>query len=128
MGPNDSISARAERLRIAIERAFGIRSRTLGAAARKARPYMPRRMRKLIAMITASEAYAAHPKLAATLDQAALSRAEKEVRAWLAQVDRTDLLRAKLIGVAATIAFNLMVVFVLWVGWLIWAGYLGEGL
>lgn len=124
MARDGSIEARAARVRRALDAAFGVRAGTLAQAARKAGRRLPRRVRADIALITAAEDRASNPRLAPTLDNTALSRAEEDALSWLASVDHADARRGALLGLAGTIVFNLLLVVAAFVGWMVWAGHL----
>ncbi|MEO0939127.1 MAG: hypothetical protein AAFY38_13325 [Pseudomonadota bacterium] len=122
MARDGSIEARAARLRAGIDAALGVRGKTLAAAQRKAGRRLPRRVRAQIGMIVDAQNRASNPKLAVTLDQAALARAEEDALAWLATVDRADARRGALLSLAGTIVFNLLLVAAAFIGWMVWAG------
>lgn len=124
MARDGSIEARAERLRAALDAALGVRGKTLAAAKRKAGRRLPRRVRGHIEVVLAAQERAANPRLAVTLDHAALARAEEDALAWLATVDRADARRGAMLSLAGTIVFNLLLVAAAFIGWMVWAGKL----
>ena len=119
-----NIDTRSERLREALETALGVKARTFDAALRKAGRRLPKRVRQQGAVVARAQAIDGHPKLRRTIDLDAVTRAEAEVLAYLKTVDRADLRRGRLLGLAGVIVFNLLVIVALFVGWMVWSGHL----
>ncbi|TMM55410.1 hypothetical protein [Sulfitobacter sabulilitoris] len=123
MAQGIDITGKADHLRRAIEAHLGVRGRDLDHALRRAGRRLPRRVRAQAQMIARAERFGGNPKLERRLDATRLAAAFDAVDRYLAQVDRADLRRARLIGILAVIAFNLVVIFALFVIWLRWRGY-----
>lgn len=124
MATQMTLDARTERLRDALDTALGVRARTFAAAVRKAGRRLPKQVRKQADVVVRAQAIDGHPKLRRTIDMAAVARAETDVLAHLKTIDRADVRRGKLLGVAGVIVFNLIVVVALFVVWLVWSGHL----
>ncbi|WP_028958523.1 hypothetical protein [Sulfitobacter sp. 20_GPM-1509m] len=119
-----TLDARTERLRDALDKALGVKGRTLAAALRKAGRRLPKQVRKQADVVLRAQAIDGHPKLRRTIDMAAVARAETDILAHLKTIDRADLRRGRLLGLAGVIVFNLIVVVALFVVWLVWSGHL----
>ncbi|HBS50191.1 MAG TPA: hypothetical protein DEA05_08940 [Rhodobacteraceae bacterium] len=87
---------------------LGARGATLGRALARAKHRLPRRIRRQAARLAEAEPFAAHPKLRATLDEAGLRAAGREVRAHLGAIDPADLRKGWWLGMAGGMAFNLL--------------------
>ena len=119
-----TLDARTERLRDALDKALGVKGRTLAAALRKAGRRLPKQVRKQADVVVRAQAIDGHPKLRRTIDMAAVARAETDILTHLKTIDRADLRRGRLLGLAGVIVFNLIVVVALFVAWLVWSGHL----
>ncbi|MBM1814081.1 hypothetical protein [Pseudosulfitobacter pseudonitzschiae] len=119
-----TLDARTERLRDALDKALGVKGRTFSAALRKAGRRLPKHVRKQADVVVRAQAVDGHPKLRRTIDMAAVARAETDILAHLKTIDRADLRRGRLLGLAGVIVFNLIVVAALFVVWLVWSGHL----
>lgn len=106
----------AERLRI--------RSATLAGGIARAGRRLPRRIRREALFLAEAEAMAANPRLARLVDPVRFAAAQDAVAGHLAAINPRERLITRMIGVAATIAFNLLVLAVLLVSVLRWRGYL----
>ena len=73
--------------------------------------------------IVAAQKLAANPKLARRLDAPALKAAYDGLSAHLGAIDVADRRKGKLLSLAGSIAFNLLVVIVGFLVWLWWRGY-----
>ncbi len=122
METEDSIAKRSERVRNALEDAFGVRSKTLARAVRKTGRRLPRRLRGDAAQIVLAEGYGGNPKLLRAVDGASLAAAEGRLVDWLASVDRADARRGYWIGIGAMIGFNILLGVAVIVFWMWWTG------
>lgn len=124
MTEGDEIRAKIEELRRLLREVHGIRGRTLAQALRRSKLFLPRRIRKAGWRLAEVEPLLGHPKLERMLDLAALDAAHREVAGHLKSVDVADLRRGRLLGIAASMAVNLILVAVLFVLWMRWTGQL----
>ncbi len=117
-----SIQARADRVQSALDGAFGVRAKTLDKAVRRAGRRLPKRLRAQAAKIVQAQALGGHPKLMRQVDGVALSVAEEQIVEWLDGIDRADLRKGMWLGLAGSIAFNILLILVLFIVWMVWAG------
>lgn len=117
-----TIEQRSERVKSALDGAFGVRAKTLDRALRKTGRRMPKRLHAQARLIVEAQGLGGNPKLMRRVDGAALARAEEAVVGWLDTVDRADRRRGFWIWVGAMIGFNLIVVVAGVVTWMWWTG------
>ena len=101
-----------------------VRGQTLGAAMDRARHRMPRRIRRALDRLAEAEALSANPRLRLMLDQTGLDQAERDVRAYLAEIDPADERKGWYLGILAGLTVNLLTLGVLLIAVLLWRGYL----
>ncbi len=101
---------------------LGAKGVDLARASVRARPFLPRKVRRAVGQLAAAEPLARHPKLRLTLDPAALAAAAEVARSHLARVDRRDLRKGWWLGLLGGLVFNLLVLAGLVVAWLVWRG------
>ena len=53
-----------------------------------------------------------------------MARAKEDALAWLATIDRAEIRRGALLGLAGVIVLNLLLVVAAFIAWIVWAGYL----
>ena len=123
MGAEPDIAARAEAIRAELRARLGVSGRDLEQALRRAGRLLPRRVRARIAEIVAAQKLAGNPRLERRLDHRRLEQAHRDVSAHLEAIDRADLRRGRLLGLAGQAAFHLIVVAGVFVYWLWWRGY-----
>ena len=124
MTEGEDLRARIEELRRLLREVHGIRGRTLAQALRRAKLFLPRRIRKAGLRLARAEPLLGHPQLERMLDVAALRAAHREVAEHLKSVDVADRRRGRLLGIAAAMAVNVIVVAVHFVLWMRWTGQL----
>ena len=122
METEDSIDQRSQRIKSALDGAFGVRAKTLARALRKTGRRLPRRLHKDAQKIVAAQDLGGHPRLLRQVDSAELKAAEERVVLWLDQVDRADARRGYWLGIGATIGFNVLAIIALVVVWMWWTG------
>ena len=122
METQDSIQARADRVQSALGAAFGVRAKTLDAALRRTGRRMPKRLHADARKIVAAQSFGGHPKLMRQVDGAALTLAETRIVAFLNGIDRADRRKGLWLGIAAAIAFNILLVLAAVVFWMWWTG------
>ncbi len=118
------INAKSQALLRLLQAKLGVRGRDLEQAMRRAGRRLPHRVRGQAARLVAAQKMAGHPKLARQLDSREFSRAYAEVSAHLAAIDVADRRKGRLIGLAAAVAANLLIVITAFLFWLSWRGYL----
>ncbi|MGJ8616184.1 MAG: hypothetical protein ACSHWS_05030 [Sulfitobacter sp.] len=123
MMDHKDIAAKSLAIRQQLEAKLGVRSRDLSQALRRAGRQLPRQVRAQAEVLVAAEKQAGHPKLARQLDDGAVRTAYTNVTAHLRTIDVADARKGRILGVAAVIAFNLLLVIVAFIVWLWWRGY-----
>ncbi len=101
-----------------------VRGKTLATALERGRRRMPRRVYRAGRRLAEAETLANNPRLRLTLDGEALARDAREVMAFLADIDPSDERKGWYLGILASLAINLLTLFVLLIAVMIWRGYL----
>ena len=122
METEDSINKRSARVQGALDKAFGVRAKSLAAALRKTGRRMPRRLHVQAQHIVDAQGLGGHPKLLRQVDSSNLAQAENAVVSWLGNVDRADQRKGFWIGVGATLGFNILLIVAGVVFWMWWTG------
>lgn len=115
---------RREKLLKLLREKLGIKAQTLERGFRRAGRRLPRSVRREAAVLVRAETLMAHPKLSRQIDGTALDRAYVTVTKHLKAIDAADARLGRILSVAGTIAFNLIVVFTAFVTWMWWSGRL----
>lgn len=118
------ITAKSQTLLRLLRAKLGVSARDLEQGLRRAGRRLPGRVRAQGARVVAAQKMAGNPKLARQLDPREFSRAYAEVSAHLAAIDVADRRKGRLIGLAAVVAANLLIVITAFLFWLSWRGYL----
>ena len=121
MTRDDTPAARASAL---LEERLGLRGPDLERQLRKAGRRLPRRIRRDGETILMAERFAAHPKMARRIDQAALARAEARMTEHLEAIDPKEARKTRLINLAALVAAQVLLIGVAVVAVLAWRGLL----
>jgi hypothetical protein len=100
------------------------RGNDLTARLRHVRRRLPRRLRAEADRLAEAEGMAGHPRLSHQLDHERLAEAHAALVRHLAPMGATDRRIGWILSILASIAFNLLAVFVLLVAVLIWRGLL----
>lgn len=108
MSDPQDISAQIGAVSELLDQKLGARGATLEAALKKARRRLPRRIYAQALLLAGAEPFASHPKLRATLDDARLTAATREVCAHLKAIDPAELRKDWWLGMAGGMAFNLL--------------------
>ena len=117
--PRD-FSARAEALRPLFKDKLGVKAPDLNLAFRRAARELPRGLRADGRLLSRTEAVIGNPRVARQLEAAPVWAAFDRVQSHLRKVDVAYRRRGKILDIAATVAFNLLIVsaaFVLFLGW-----------
>ena len=117
-----SIQARADRVQSALGAAFGVKAKSLEVALKRTGRRIPRRLHADARKIVDAQSFGGHPNLMRQVDSAALKTAEDRVVAFLQGIDRADRRKGMWLGIAAAIAFNILLVLALVVTWMWWTG------
>lgn len=99
-----------------------LRLRASGAEAAlvKARPQLPRQLRRHADLLARAVGLMEHPKLRQTLDQEALGQSAEALFEHLSAIDLADRRKGFWLGVLGSIAFGMITVFALVVVVLVW--------
>lgn len=120
--PN-AISNQIEAVQDLLNAKFGVRKRALPRMLGRVGRRLPRRMHARAQVLIDAQKLAGHPKLARQMDQSVVTRAYEDLRAHLEAIDVADRRKGLMLGLAGSLAFNLLVVAGAFVAWLWWAGY-----
>lgn len=123
MKDRTDIAGKAADLQQQLQEKLGVKGRSLEHALARAGHRLPRRLRARGQEIVAAQKLAAHPKLARQIDGAAVRDAYDGLSAHLGQIDVADRQKGKMLSLAGSIAFNLLVVSAGFMVWLWWRGY-----
>ncbi|WP_415921689.1 hypothetical protein [Tateyamaria sp. SN6-1] len=118
----ETIQARADRVQEGLERAFGVRAKTLDKALRRTGRRLPRRLRAEARHIVDAQGFGGAPRLMRQVDGAVLDRAEARVLEYLKGIDRADRRKGRLLALAGVIAFNILFVVTAFIVWMWWTG------
>jgi hypothetical protein len=122
MTEGEEMRDRIDGLRRQLRDVHRIRGRDLRQALRRSKRLLPRYVRTAGARLAEAEPMLGHPKLERMLDFTALRAARKTVEEHLNSVDKADLRRGRLLGIAGAMAFNLLIVIALFLVWVRWVG------
>ncbi len=120
----DGFETQMNRVSDLLEEKMGLTGDDMTGRLRKAARHMPRHVRRRARMLTDSLALAQHPKLRLTLDMPALGSAARVVTQWLESVDPAERRKDLVLGILASLSFNLIAVFTLVLVVLHWRGLL----
>lgn len=110
--PGD-IEQKVRRLQDLLKQKFRIETADLGVGLKKAGRRLPRRVRKAGAVLVEAETNVGHPKLAQMADAKAVARAFQTIETHLTGIDVADRRKGAVLGVLGSIAFNLILVFLI---------------
>ena len=92
--------------------------------ARRAKRHLPRSMQKRLDALVSAQELMEHPRLARTLDAVSLLRDARRISAYLTDLDLADRRKGRLLDIAATVGFAVLVVIALLVFVLRWRGFI----
>lgn len=101
-----------------------VRGRTLQKVVSRAGRRLPRRQREAAARLVEAEGLGQNPRLRLMLDEEALQADRDSVADFLSGIDPADERRGWYLGILASLAVNLLSLFILLVAVLIWRGFL----
>jgi hypothetical protein len=90
----------------------------------KARPLLPRRLKRHAQVLAEAQGAAVHPRLALTLDQAQVARSAAALRDYLSGIDVADRRLGRRLSLLGSLAMNLILVAMLLLVVLVWRGFL----
>jgi hypothetical protein len=123
MKDRTDIAGKAADLQKQLRAKLGVKSGSLEQGLHKAGRRLPRRVRARGQVIVDAQKLAGHPKLARQVNAVEIRDAYNGVSAHLGKIDVADRRKGKLLGLAGTIAGNLLIVVVGFLVWLWWRGY-----
>lgn len=103
------IHTQVEEIRALLDQKLGVRGRTFEAQVRKARRFLPRALRREMIYFVQAQALADNPKLQRMIDRPRLEAAHRNAVYFLERVDSGQSRRTAALGIAASIAFGLLV-------------------
>ncbi|WP_299153512.1 hypothetical protein [uncultured Tateyamaria sp.] len=122
METQETINARATRVRTALRTAFGVKAKSLDAALRRTGRRLPKRLHAEARRIVEAQALGGQPKLMRQVDGGALDRAETRILTFLGGIDRPDRRKGMWLGIAGVVAFNILLIAAGLVVWMVWTG------
>jgi|TARA_R110002012_G_scaffold314315_1_gene526882 hypothetical protein len=117
------IQHKALAVRRELQARLGVRGRDLPHALRRAGRRLPKAVRLKGDVLTQADFFARNPKMARRLDRSAVQAAYDVVMAHLKTVNVKENRKDRLLGIAGSIAFNLLFVVVAFIGYLWWRGF-----
>lgn len=102
---------------------MGVQGRDLAHAIQRAGRRLPKRVRQQGATLAQAAFFARNPKMARRLDAETVQQAYDQVLAHLQGIDPAEDRKDRILGIAETIAFNLLLVAAGFVVLLWWRGY-----
>lgn len=101
-----------------------VRGQSLSRQLQRAGRLLPRRLRRDGRTLVEAQSLTGHPTLGMMLDRAQLGAAHRRLVTHLEAIDPVEARKTRAIRLAATIAFNLLIVLALLVAVLAWQGFL----
>lgn len=116
----EDIDATQVRLRTRL----GARGKTLAQSLRRARRSLPRSAQQAGAQLVQMQAMAAHPRLRRLVGRAQVDAALRALNAPLATINVKERRKDRLLGLAASVVFNLLILGALVIAFMRWRGLL----
>ena len=117
-----TITQMADRVSALIEERLGVRGRSLDDKLRRAGRRLPKRVREACEVLAEAGVMAQNPKLLVRVDETRVAEAYDICLKFLNRLGRGDRRKGAILGVAASVAFSLLVVALLVIGFLYWRG------
>ena len=114
---------KAQALRQLLQDKFGVRSRSLRQALKRAGRRLPRAMRRQGEVLVRAEQLAAIPKLARQMRAADVDAAYNSLTSHLEAIDVADRRKGWWLSLAGSVATNMLLVITAFLIWLWWRGY-----
>lgn len=102
-----------DEVRNLMETQLRVRGKTLGQQVRRAGRLLPRAEQREAMYLAQAATVLAHPKLSRMVDESKAAKAHARLTQFLRSVDPKDRARGKFLGWLGSLAFGLIVVFVL---------------
>ena len=122
MTGTDDIKSESAALKSQLRHVHGLRGRNLGQAVQRGKRKLPRHVRKDGQQVAEALGKLGNPKLERTVDMKQVRAAQSRVKAQLSTVDVADTRRGFRLGMAGTIAFNILLVALIFFGWMAYTG------
>lgn len=113
-----------ERISALVADRLHLRGHSLTLQLQRARRHLPWRVRREAAILSEAETLWQNPRLHRRIDLARLERAARNLERHLRPLGAAERRRALLMGILASLAFNMLAVAGLLMGVLVWRGYL----
>ncbi|MDF3415649.1 hypothetical protein HKX54_14345 [Sulfitobacter sp. M57] len=117
------IAAKIEVVQALLTRKLGLKRARLEKMLGRAGRQLPKRVQAKARALAEAQRLAEHPKLARQIDGEAVTRDFADVTGYLEAIDVADLRRGRMLGMAGSVVFNLLLVAAAFVLWLWWRGY-----
>ena len=101
-----------------------VKGENLAEVSARAGRRLPKRLRPAVDTIVKAQTLQQHPRLKHVIDERAIKRAEKKLRAFLDRQDPRAARRGEILDVVARIAFVVLVVVLAVFFFLLWRGHL----
>lgn len=122
MTGSDDIKSESAALKTQLRDVHGLRGRNLGQVVKRGKRKLPRQIRKDGQHVADALGKLGNPKLERTVDLKQVRAAQSRVKAHLSSVDVADRRRGFWLGLAGTIAFNVLLVGLIFLGWMAYTG------
>lgn len=109
----DTLQSQVDEVRDLMETRLRVRGKTLGQQVHKAGRLLPRAQRREAVYLAQAATVMAHPKLSRMVDANKADKAHARLTQFLKSVDPKDRARGKFLGWLGSLAFGIIVVFVL---------------
>jgi hypothetical protein len=119
-----AVQQMADRVARLMEDRLRIRGRDLAEKLRRGGRLLPRAVRDEAAYLAEAVTMAQHPKIGRMLDEERIAHAYDACLRHLNGIGARERRIAALVGIAASVAFSLLVVALAFVGVLVWRGFL----
>lgn len=118
-----AIQKHCEEIRILIEERLKIKGRTLAQALKRAGRLLPKWAQRDGRYLVKAQELTAHPKLRLMIDDAKVVKAHQALVDHLKTIDPADRRKGKILSLAGSISFNLIVVVAAFITYLVWRGF-----
>jgi len=109
----NTLQTQVDEVRNLMETQLRVRGKTLGQQVRRAGRLLPRAEQREAMYLAQAATVLAHPKLSRMVDESKAAKAHARLTQFLRSVDPKDRARGKFLGWLGSLAFGLIVVFVL---------------
>ena len=120
----EDIQSKCDEIAQLLRSNLGLQGRTIAVTTAKARRDIPAKLRKQAAFLVEQASLAQSPKLARMLDDTAIEKAYTDLVGHLQTINRTERRKSAILKWLGTVAFGLIVIFVVLITVLVWRGFL----